>query len=130
MLLRHNEPIVGCNYVSRRPPFRFTAASLNEEYLETRPDDKGLVEVAHLGFGCILIDKSVFWDEGPWFAFDWYYGNEEKRYKQIGEDVFFCREVRTRGHKIYVDQELSAVIGHTGEYTFTAEEMARVEAVT
>lgn len=130
MLLRHDQPIVGANYVSRRPPFRFTAATHEQTYLETRPGDKGLVEVAHLGFGCLLTDCKVFWDEGPWFAFDWYFEDSENKWKQIGEDVFFCREARTRGHKVYVDQELSAAIGHIGEYTFTAEEMVRVgEAV-
>jgi len=129
MLLRHDLPIVGANYVSRRPPFRFTAATLNEEYLDTKPNDKGLVEVAHMGFGCVLTDISVYWDEGPWFAFDWYFAKEEQKWKQVGEDVFFFREARIRGHKAYVDQELSAAIGHVGEFTFTPEEMAQVEAV-
>lgn len=130
MLLRHNEPVVGVNYVTRRPPYRFTAATLDNKPLETRPDDTGLVEVGHIGFGCLLTDVSVFWDEGPWFAFDWYKSQEEDRWKIVGEDVFFCRELRTRGHKIYVDSELSVACGHAGEFTFTAEEMVRVEAAT
>lgn len=130
MLLRHNKPIVGCNYVSRRPPYRFTAATVDNKTLETRPEDVGLAEVGHIGFGCLLTDVSVFWDEGPWFAFDWYKSEDENKWKQVGEDVFFCREARARGHKVYVDQELSATIGHTGEFTFTADEMVRVEAAT
>ncbi len=129
MLLRHDEPIVGCNYVSRRPPFRFTAATLDNEQLVTKPDSTGLVEVGHIGFGCVLIDMSVFAeDDGPWFAFDWYQ-NEKKEWKQIGEDVFFCRLMRERGHKIYVDQELSAVLGHTGEFQYTPEVMLQVDAI-
>ena len=130
MLLRHNEPIVGVNYVSRRPPFRFTAATLDNKSLETRPDDKGLVEVGHVGFGFVLTDMSVFAGDTPMFSFDWFRDeSDENRWKQVGEDVSFCREARARGFKIYVDQELSAAIGHTGEFIFTADEMARVDAV-
>lgn len=130
MLLRHKDAkIVGVNYVSRRPPFRFTAATLDENHLETKPNDSGLVEVGHLGMGCVLMDMSIFAnDEGPWFSFDWY-KKETGQWAQVGEDVFFCREMRARGHKIYVDQELSSHIGHEGDFAFTAEEMARVESV-
>lgn len=127
MLLRHGEKIVGCNYVSRRPPFRFTAADLDNKELITLPTDTGLVEVGHLGFGVLLTDLSIFDDEGPWFAFDWY-RRDDGKWGAVGEDVFFCREMRARGHKVYVDQELSAAIGHVGEFTFTAEQMVAVEA--
>lgn len=129
MLLRHDVPIVGANYVARRPPYRFTAATEGNVPLETRPDSTGLVEVEHLGFGCLLTDISIFEDEGPWFAFDWYRRQEDNKWGAVGEDVFFCREMRARGHKVYVDQELSATIGHIGEFTFTADEMVRVEEI-
>lgn len=128
MLLRHNEPIVGVNYVSRRPPFRFTAATLEETHLETRPGDTGLVEVAHVGFGFLLTDISVFEGDGPWFTFDWH-RDENGDWKQIGEDVSFCREARLNGHKVYVDQELSCSIGHIGEYEFNAGVMQEMEAI-
>lgn len=128
MLLRHNQPIVGCNYVSRRPPFRFTAATLDNKPLETRPGDKSLVEVGHLGFGLVLTDMSVFEDNGPWFAFEWTRDTEANRWAPVGEDVWFCREARARGHKIYVDQELSNAIGHVGEFEYNPEVMVQVEA--
>lgn len=126
MLLRHGQPVVGCNYVSRRPPYRFTAAR-DGEYVITRPGDTGLLAVDHLGFGCLLTDVSIFWDDGPWFAFDWYYDEDERKWKQVGEDVFLFRELRKNGHEIYIDQELSAMIGHIGEFTFTADEMVQVD---
>lgn len=128
MLLRHNVPIVGVNYVTRRPPFRFTAATLDNQYLETKPGSLGLVEVGHIGFGFLLTDMAVFdGGDGPYFAFDWY-RDEQGVWRQIGEDVFFCREARARGHKIYVDQELSCAIGHIGEFEYNPEVMQQVEA--
>ena len=128
MLLRHGKPIVGANYVSRRPPFRFTAATLDNTHLETTPADTGLVEVGHLGFGLVLTDMSVFEDDGPWFCFEWERDQEAKRWRIKGEDVHFCREMRARGHKIYVDQELSNAIGHIGEFEYNPEVMAQVQA--
>lgn len=130
MLLRHDKPIIGANYVSRRPPYRFTAATVDGKELQTRPGETGIVEAGHLGFGCLLTDVSIYEGEGPYFAFDWYRSETENKWKQVGEDVFFCREMRARGHQVFIEQELSAVIGHEGEYTFTAEEMQRVEAAT
>lgn len=128
MLLRHGKSIVGANYPSRRPPFKFTAGTVTGEQLITKPDSDGLVEVGHVGFGCVLTEISVYENGGPWFAFDWR-KNEDNEWTPVGEDVYFSREVRARGHKIYIDQELSRSIGHTGEFTFTAEEMARIEVV-
>lgn len=127
-LMRHKQKIVGANYPTRRPPFKFTASNLDGTWLETKPDSEGLVEVAHVGFGCLLTDISVFDGDTPWFHTDWH-RNEANEWVPIGEDVYFCREARARGHKIYVDQEISRSLGHTGEFTFTAEEMARVEVV-
>lgn len=122
MLLRHREPIVGVNYVSRRPPFRFTAATKENEPLVTRPDSTGLVEVNHIGMGCLLTDISVFQGDGPHFTFDWE-RKEDNSWGQVGEDVFFCREARSRGYKIYVDQELSAQVQHEGDFAFSPAEM-------
>lgn len=131
MLLRHNVPIVGVNYVSRRPPFRFTAATLDNQVLQTKPGDTGLVEVGHLGFGFILTDISVFDVDRPMFSFDWYRDETAGgMWKIIGEDVQFCREARARGHKVYVDQELSASIGHIGEFEYNCEVMQQVETAT
>ena len=125
-----NQPIVGVNYVSRRPPFRFTAATLDNKYLETKPGDTGLAEVAHIGFGFLLTDMSVFTGDRPFFSFDWYRDEETGMWKQVGEDVFFCREARANGHKIYVDQELSNMIGHVGEFDYNPEVMQQIETAT
>ena len=135
MLLRHQKSIVGVNYVSRRPPYRFTAATVDEKIIETRPGQTGLEEAGHIGFGFCLTDMSVFGDpttlaQEPMFKFDWYWSEENQRWTIIGEDVSFCREARARGHKVYVDHELSCAIGHIGEFEYNVDVMQQVEAAT
>lgn len=134
MLLRHDLPIVGCNYPSRRPPFRFTAATIDDppRIMETRPGQTGLQEASHVGFGFCLTDISVFGDplgdDAPMFSFDWYKCPDEHKWKIVGEDVSFARAARKRGHKIFVDHELSNSIGHIGEFEYNTEVMQQVEA--
>ncbi len=133
MLLRHQKPIIGCNYVSRRPPFRFTAATPDERILETKPGQIGIEEAGHIGFGFCLTDLAVYGDptssaQEPMFKFEWYWNEEQKRWTVIGEDVSFCREARARGYKVFVDHHLSSAIGHIGEFEYNAEVMQAVEA--
>lgn len=128
MLLRHGKPIVGCNYVSRRPPHRWTAATLDKRPLITKIGDSGLVEVSHAPFGLMLTDMEVFQGDGPWFAFDWNRDRDDGRWNIVGEDVWFCREAQANGYQIYVDQELSARISHIGELEYSAALMEQVES--
>jgi hypothetical protein len=133
MLLRHKQPIVGANYVSRRPPFRFTAATPDELIMETKPGQTGIEEAGHVAFGFCLTDISVFGNpaspaHAPMFNFDWYFNDETKRWTIIGEDVSFCREARTNGYKVFVDHELSNAIGHIGEFEYNTEVMQQVDA--
>lgn len=123
MLLRHEKPIVGCNYMARRLPHMMTARK-DGTPLQTGPESDGLVEVDHIGFGVVLTETSVFEGDGPHFAFGWG-RNEELGLHPIGEDVFFCRNARKAGHQIWVDQELSRAIGHVGEFTYTSDLMER-----
>lgn len=130
MLLRHDADIVGCNYVARRPPFRFTAATVGDppQMMVTRPDQMGLEPASHIGFGVLLTNIRVFEEDVPWFDFQWQRDAETGKWRITGEDVFCCRELLARGYKAFVDHELSAAIGHTGEFIFTAHEMAQIDA--
>lgn len=129
MLMRHGKKIVGANYPTRRPPWRFTAQTLERTMVETNDDSTGLLEVGHVGFGCLLTDLSVFEGDGPWFNFDWERKPEDGGWRPVGEDVFFCRTAREAGHQIYVDQDLSKAIGHIGEFTFTADQMEMADEI-
>lgn len=127
-LLAHGKDFIGCNYVSRRLPFRFTAATTDNPALEmqTRPGMTHLEEASHIGMGVCLTKLSVFEGNGPWFSFGWIWDEEAKEWKSKGEDVDLARSYRTRGGKIWVDHALSNEIGHLGEFEYTPEIMATV----
>jgi hypothetical protein len=117
-LLRHGEPVVGCNYVRRKLPTIPTAHLGNDNggMLWTREGERGLVEVKHLGMGCLLTDMRVYdYLDLPFFLFE----PTQNGAGLIGEDVYFCKKLTEAGFKIYCDQELSWHVGHIGEMVYT-----------
>lgn len=111
-LLNHNLPVVGLNYVRRGLPTRPTAAGLDDLLLYTTNESEGLVEVQHLGFGCLLTDIRIYNQiDLPYFQFE----VMEDKFGFRGEDVYFCNKLRKAGIKIYCDQYLSRNCGHIGE---------------
>ena len=126
-LFRHNEPIVFTNYVRRTFPVYPVAFAADSEdpdarghFLYTKPGDKGLVEVASTGFGVGLVNADVFRNiEEPWFDMQWRKNASGKWVVDPAEDIYFCRKARAAGYKVYVDQELSNMVSHIGEFEFT-----------
>lgn len=124
LLLKHNVPIVGVNYARRGLPTRPTAAKDGKVFY-TEPEDEGLVEVDHLGFGLMMTDIRLYHglirDDGkldmPLFMFE----PKEDLTGLIGEDVYFCKKIKKHfpDMPIYCDQSLSQAIGHIGEMPFT-----------
>ena len=113
VLLSHNLPIVGVNYVRRGLPTRPTATAIEGGLLYTEDDSEGLAEVQHLGFGCLLTDIRVYNEvDLPFFQFE----VMKNKFGFRGEDVYFCNKLRKAGIKIYCDQKLSRQIGHIGEF--------------
>lgn len=125
-LLRHNLPVVGCNYARRVVPPVPTAWGLDDQPVYTSDASTGLEEVAHIATGAMLLDMRVFdllqdklGDEAmPLFQFTWKKGDNGVWHEQ-GEDVYFCRKLRSVGLPIFVDHDASKGIGHIGEFTFT-----------
>jgi hypothetical protein len=127
-LLNHNEDIVGINYSTRGIPPKFVAIKQlgideGEKSLRcvTTEDSTGLEEVAAIGFGAVLIHRSVFeklhdphGPEGPWFQFPWIHSKKQS----MGEDVFFCKLAREAGFKVLVDHDLSKECAHIGELEY------------
>lgn len=119
-LLSHGEPIVGCNYSTRRAPCKpVTFASDTDATLRvfTELGQDGLQEVSSTGMGVMLIDLDVFRHLAqPWFDFEW----DPKDGHMTGEDVFFCRKVRDDlGLTIQIDHGLSHDVAHIGTYEYT-----------
>jgi hypothetical protein len=123
-LLRHGEPIVGVNYIARRFPLRPTAfTSLDPiEPLWTEPESTGLVSVASIGFGAVLIDLDIFrYMPQPWFNVEWVEKllGERKTGTFQGEDVYFCAKCVNAGVNVLVDQALSQHIQHEGSWEYS-----------
>ena len=113
VLLSHNLPAVGVNYVRRGLPTRPTATAIEGGLLYTTDESEGLAEVQHLGFGCFLTDIRVYNEiDLPFFQFE----VMTKKFGFRGEDVYYCNKMRDMGIKIFCDQHLSRQIGHIGEF--------------
>jgi hypothetical protein len=78
--------------------------------------NKGLIEIAGCGFGCVLVKAQVFRDIGyPQFE----YHSALDHANTVSEDNDFCRKARDRGFKIYADTSIQC--RHIGSYTFTVD---------
>lgn len=123
-LLKHDVPIVGCNYSTRTHPLfpvaiKHTGLSGDSDptRLDMVPSEDGLAEVEGIGFGCVLTKREVFEKiEFPWF--ENYYDEE---HIAVGEDVDFCSKAIKAGFRIMVDTELSEEIGHVGTFPYKLE---------
>lgn len=67
----------------------------------------GLFEVGGCGFGCVLMDVSVF------LSVQSKHGNMFAPIANNGEDIAFCWRARDCGYKIYCDP--TAICGHIGK---------------
>jgi hypothetical protein len=112
-LARHDRPVVACNCVMRDPRLIFTAQR-DGKRIETKPDSTGLEPVDTVGLAVMLMRTEVVADlPRPWFQ----HGRNETG-GDIGEDLMFCRSLRTAGHQILIDHDLSLEIGHIGHHTY------------
>lgn len=124
-LLTHNQPIVACNYTTRRAPAEPTAFArlATAEKLWTRADSTGLEECAAVGMGVFLVHTDVLRAmEKPYFFIP-YVPEADGHW---GEDVWFCNQARKAGFATLIDHDLSKEVKHIGlrEYDWRdADEM-------
>jgi hypothetical protein len=106
-LLKHDREIVAANYVTRVAPSRPTAK--RDGQCVSSSDATGLEAVDHVGMGVFLMKTAVVANiPAPRF---WYSTPTET------EDVYFCRLLRAAGHEIWIDHDLSKLVGHVGQFT-------------
>lgn len=98
-LLSHEQPVVGALYLQRQTPFTPIAYSEKNDDGTYTPlrfheiPEKGLVEVAAVGTGGMLIRSEVLREiPEPWFE-----------HGVASEDLMFCDKVRALGIPIHVD---------------------------
>jgi len=111
-LLMHRQDIVAATYTKRVPPYPTLGTVLGGDVSLAPP---GLVEMARVPTGCLLIKMHVF-DKlpRPYFRFE---ANEQTG-DIIGEDYIFCDRARAAGFRIWCDPVLSHDIGHIGQQVF------------
>ena len=113
-LAKHDMPIVGCNYPTRRTGEPTAVGLANQRVTTTKAlADLGLVEpVGAVGLGFCLMKAPIFNAvPHPWFASE----ISPKGELTMGEDVHFANQARKVGIETCVDHGLSWQIGHIGE---------------
>jgi len=115
-LILHDLPLVGVNYIRKKPPHTPVTIGMDGLHRYTREESTGLEEVLHTGFGVMCMKAEIFKDfPQPWFPMGW----DDKRQEYIGEDTFFFHMCRKRGFKAYIDHDLSKKVGHWGGAKWT-----------
>jgi hypothetical protein len=119
-LLSRDKKIVGANYRRRHyPKTTFTAANGNLTKLievQTTNDSPPLEKVEFLPGGMMMIHREVYQTT----AAPYYLIQYNPRFNlEIGEDYYFCEKVRSAGHEIWIDHELSREVAHIGTFSYS-----------
>lgn len=84
----------------------------------------GLERVWRVGTGIMLIDMAVVVAiPKPWFEVRW----SDKHSQYVGEDWYFLKKIEDAGFEIYVDHDLSKMVGHVGDFAYRHEHVPAVE---
>jgi len=121
-LLKHNLPIVGVNYPTRKFPIQYVAIKYRgddehqPERVQTLESSSGVEECQAVGFGLVLIKAEVYRAmPKPWF--ENYLDPVKKQW--VGEDVAFCDKARAAGFTVHVDHDLSKEMKHIGSFEYS-----------
>lgn len=121
-LLAHDVDMVSGLYIQRIPGVHCIEVMRYNQYggvTHVPYEDikgQGLVPVDGCGFGCVLVKVHVF-KAIPYPHF--VYKSAIDHANTISEDVYFCKQVRERGMRIYADT--SILCNHIGSWTFKVE---------
>lgn len=122
-LLKHQEAVVGINYITRGVPAEYVAIKSAGEKLVTDSQATGLEQVESIGFGAVLTRVGPMTypnpsDKEPWFMF-----TMDENGDHVGEDVHYCRILREQGTPIYVDHDLSKECAHIGSFEYRLDHL-------
>lgn len=119
-LLQRDKDIVGATFVRSSPPYDLLGKTLPDSGAVPAT---GLHEVEHIPMGLVLVRMSVFEAlPRPWFQMPIEVHAEGDQLQ--AEEVFFCRQARDRGFKIWLDVDLTNAVGNLGQHSFRVEQMA------
>jgi hypothetical protein len=126
-LCAHELPVVAANCAKRRRPISATARKEDPDdpskLIPVWPDPEkkeGIERIAVIGTAIMAIRTEVFFEiEYPWFSTPWH--PDDQRF--VGEDLYFCAQLKQRGVPLYLDHGLSWHIGHIGQYTYEMKDV-------
>jgi hypothetical protein len=109
-LIEADKDVISAHYTRRQPPFSpcLLEAELPDGTFTWKglaSSDRGVIEVAGAGAGCLLVKTDVLRAIGAPY---WTLGQIDP--SSWGDDLHFCSRVRKAGYRIYCD--LDAHIGH------------------
>lgn len=133
--LAHDKDVVAANYATRQSPAEFVAiktkgwpeghvpGDLRGNRCLTGPESTGLEKVHAVGGGFLLLKAHIFEDlPQPYFHLEAKDGGCDV----VGEDVYFCRLLEDAGIDVWVDHDLSKLVGHIGQFIYKNEHAADV----
>lgn len=118
-LLARDKDIVGCNYRRRRfPNPNFTGmkgSAGNFQEFHTTDSSPSMEEIDVLPHGLVMVKRHVY-EKTPQPHYLQEYITELNL--EIGEDIFFCNQVKKAGFEVWCDQDLSKEVAHIGIFHF------------
>ena len=112
-IIQYDKDIVGVSYNMRKLPLTSTIKIHDENGVQSFTPTKDLFECYAVATGFMLIKMSVFEKiKTPWFAFEF----DENGDMKVGSDVWFCKQAREAGFKIWCDP--TTKVGHIGDFTY------------
>lgn len=116
---------IGVNSLRKNPDcLHYTAKGLDGEWVESK-GKTGLQQVRAVGLALFMLDLDAMKNvPKPHFEVRW---NEDTQVYS-GEDMYFCRKLRSAGEKIFIDHDLSNQCGHVGSLVYTFDFYDRFKA--
>lgn len=130
-LLRWGKPVVACNIPLKVLPSYPTARARGGSHnpfgspIYSNGNQKmGLEKVWRVGSGIMMIDLAIMANiPKPWFEIRY----SEKHAQFVGEDWHFVKCVEDAGHDVFIDHELSRLVGHVGSFQYTHAHIPNME---
>lgn len=130
-LASHHQQIVAANCVTKTIPATSTARAFSEKEprgipVYSDPGSHGLEQVWRVGTGIMLVHMPVF-DRVPEDCWEMRFLPGPKRYQ--GEDWAFCEACEKANIPIFIDHDVSKLVGHVGNYEYTTAVIGEVQHV-
>jgi hypothetical protein len=131
-LIACNQDVVAANIATKQIPASPTARNKGPRYEQDKTDwtpvytdeeSSGLERVDRVGAGIVMFSKKVLHALKP---SDWDMRWREDVKAVQGEDWSMMEALEREGFKVYIDHDLSQLVGHVGFYTFTHRDVGEV----